>query len=254
MLSADDYDRLAPMSLPGYEALHEIAACSLAVHLDPHLTKDILLVGVGTGQELKHVLPLSEHWRFTVIDPNREHLDAARVRAEELGGARRITFVESTLEEASLPQRYDAAFALLVSSFLPTLEKKFVFFQALRDAVRPGAAVAVADYVGDRGSHEFAQIHEVWRTRWALAGHYSPEQIAATETSLLGGGTAGSSPLLHPVTNSEYQELLLGASLLRSTELFRSLLVSLLLSEAAGPPRGMDHRMIEKASSSSQES
>src|SRR4029453_17776194 len=49
---AAEYDRQARIALAGYEAMHELTACCLAAALGTGTEQSLLIVGVGTGQEI----------------------------------------------------------------------------------------------------------------------------------------------------------------------------------------------------------
>lgn len=83
---AADYERTSRITLAGYDACHELAACMLVASLESGGTKRILIGGAGgTAQEIINLARLEPGWRFVGIDPSLPMLDAARDRLQQAG-------------------------------------------------------------------------------------------------------------------------------------------------------------------------
>src|SRR5262247_2794224 len=105
---AAEYDAQVRIALAGYEAMHELTACCLTAALGPGGEKSVLVVGVGTGQEIMTIGRHEPHWRFTAVDPSPPMIAIARERLAATGLLRR-TDLRACGVEALPADRHDAA-------------------------------------------------------------------------------------------------------------------------------------------------
>src|SRR4249920_3703291 len=77
---AASYDDDVRAAIPGYEWLHETAAALLHNAL-PEQAR-LLLVGVGTGEEILRLAPDHPGWRITAVDSAAAMIDVARRKVE----------------------------------------------------------------------------------------------------------------------------------------------------------------------------
>jgi tRNA (cmo5U34)-methyltransferase len=82
------------------------------------------VVGAGGGAEIERFLPDNPDWRVTGVDPSREMLDLARVKADRLGVADRVTLIQGSVDDVPVDRRFDAATCLFVLHFLPDDAKR----------------------------------------------------------------------------------------------------------------------------------
>src|SRR5215475_1780033 len=86
---AAEYDAQVRIALAGYEAMHELTACCLTAALGAGSEKSVLVVGVGTGQEIVTIGRHEPYWRFTAVDPSPPMIAIARERLVEAGMLKR---------------------------------------------------------------------------------------------------------------------------------------------------------------------
>ena len=67
-VATSEYDHMAQMALPGYEAMHTMTKSILRSHL-PELT-NLLIVGAGSGMELVEVSKGNSQWQMLGVDPS----------------------------------------------------------------------------------------------------------------------------------------------------------------------------------------
>lgn len=161
--SAADYDIRIARLVPGYELLHGLTACMLAVHLPPTEAADILIAGLGTGRELADLAARGPGWRFTAVDPSSAMLEAARARAAAGGYADRLTMHAMEMQAYALPAPHDAAIALLAAHFVADDGSRAAFLKALAQPLRTGAPLLLVDLADPSGAFRAAYGN------WALA-------------------------------------------------------------------------------------
>lgn len=123
----DGYDDHIRKLIPGYELIHLQVHALLKIYA-PQQAK-ILVVGCGTGYELRYLAEQFPDWVFTAIDPAPNMIEKAQQYIEDLGLSYQIKFVQGdTSVLSSLNESFDVALAILVSHFVPN-NKKRLFFQ-----------------------------------------------------------------------------------------------------------------------------
>jgi len=160
---------------PGYDILHELTGVVLGALLGDEAS--ILVAGAGLGREIEVLAGLHPKWRFTGFDPSAEMLGEAERRIARAGIGNRVTLVEGSIDAVADDLRFDGALSLLVMHFLPDMAEtggKRSFLGGLAARLRPGAALAIADIQGERGSEDLERIMAAWR-RWKLHTGMDPE-------------------------------------------------------------------------------
>lgn len=66
-IPASEYDRMAQMSIPGYEAIHQMVLAFLRFKL-PEIA-NLLIVGAGSGMELVTFGRGNSQWQLLGLDP-----------------------------------------------------------------------------------------------------------------------------------------------------------------------------------------
>ena len=125
-----DFDALARQQIPGYSSLARLSVSLLAGYpsLQPSGSQ-VLVVGCGTGAELREAQGLRPDWALTGVDPAASLLDEARRR---LGtAAKQVRWVDSRVEDLPGEASYGAAIAVLVLQELPDDGAKLAFLSAL---------------------------------------------------------------------------------------------------------------------------
>ena len=109
----------------------------------------VLVVGCGTGAELREAQGLRPDWALTGVDPAASLLDEARRR---LGtAAQQVRWVDSRVEDLPGEASYGAAIAVLVLQELPDDGAKLAFLSALARLLQPGAPLVLVDVLAGFG-------------------------------------------------------------------------------------------------------
>ena len=145
-----DLDALARQQIPGYSSLARLSVSLLAGYpaLQPPGSQ-VLVVGCGTGAELREAQSIRPDWALTGVDPAASMLDEARRR---LGGsAEQVRWVDSRVEDLAGEASYGAAIAVLVLQELPDDGSKLAFLSALARLLQPGAPLVLVDVLAGSG-------------------------------------------------------------------------------------------------------
>ena len=145
-----DLDALARQQIPGYSSLARLSVSLLAGYpsLQPSGSQ-VLVVGCGTGAELREAQGLRPDWALTGVDPAASLLDEARRR---LGtAAQQVRWVDSRVEDLPGEASYGAAIAVLVLQELPDDGAKLAFLSALARLLQPGAPLVLVDVLAGFG-------------------------------------------------------------------------------------------------------
>ena len=129
----ESYDEHIRKLIPGYELIHLQVNALLKTYAPQHA--NILVVGCGTGHELRYLAKQFPQWTFTAIDPAPNMLEKAKalLAAENLG--QNIRFIQTdTSGLKDLKQKFDVALSILVSHFIPETAK-IAYFQEIYHAL-----------------------------------------------------------------------------------------------------------------------
>ncbi|BAY86692.1 hypothetical protein NIES267_62030 [Calothrix parasitica NIES-267] len=75
-IAGSEYDEMARLVLPGYEAMHQMALACLRAKLPDEA--NLLVVGAGTGMELVKFAEGNSNWKILGVDPSENN--TARLR------------------------------------------------------------------------------------------------------------------------------------------------------------------------------
>lgn len=129
----ESYDEHIRKLIPGYELIHLQVNALLKTYAPQHA--NILVVGCGTGHELRYLAKQFPQWTFTAIDPAPNMLEKAKalLAAENLD--QNIRFIQTdTSGLKDLKQKFDVALSILVSHFIPETAKT-AYFQEIYHAL-----------------------------------------------------------------------------------------------------------------------
>lgn len=163
--------------VPGFDALHRMAAILLAEHAP--VDANVLVLGAGGGLELKAFAAAQPGWHFTGVDPAAPMLDLAR---QTLGpAASRVHLIEGYIDAAPAGP-FDAAACLLTLHFLARDERVQTLI-GIHERLRPGAPLVVA--------HSSFPQDKTDRTRWldryaafAIASDADPIQVEQARSAV----------------------------------------------------------------------
>ncbi len=171
---AKRYDDTVRKVIPGYETLHAMAHILLEEILNPDA--HLLIVGVGTGEEIERLAPHHPGWRFTGIDPAQPMLDQARLRLGAGNLLERCELICGRVEDLDPALSFDGATCLLVMHFLKDDGTKAQLLSGIAKRLKPGAPLLLADLHGASDNERFARMLAGW-TRWQLAHGIDPNEV-----------------------------------------------------------------------------
>ena len=179
------YAEGAARQVPGLRDLHRMAAILLAERAGADA--NLLILGAGGGLELRAFADLQPGWRFTGIDPSAEMLAAAGPVIGPHAG--RVTLKQGYVADAP-PGPFDGAACLLVLHFLPEAERLHTL-TALRQRLRPGAALVVAHHSFPQGAEQARWLDRY--AAFAVQSGVAPDKARAGAQAI-----ADRLPLLSP--------------------------------------------------------
>ncbi|MBZ6076214.1 class I SAM-dependent methyltransferase [Microvirga puerhi] len=210
---AGEYDRQSRIALAGYDACHELTACMLSSTLGSGAPAQILVAGVGTGQEILSIAPFEPLWHFTAVDPAAPMMEVAKTRLAEANLTERTTLHLGYVEDLPEDARFDAATLIGVLHHLPGDAAKKKILSSLASRLKPGGAFVLAGNCFSYQSHP--RLLKAWRQRWIMQGA-SAEAADAKLAKIL----AGADP---PHSEEAIAELLDEAGFEPPTRFFASL-------------------------------
>jgi tRNA (cmo5U34)-methyltransferase len=173
---AQGYDQRIRKAIPGYEALHSMAATLL--QLDLQQDARILIVGAGTGAEILTLSAAHPQWQLTGVDPSPEMVAIAQQQVIENGLSDRVQLHLGFTHELPESELYDAATLMLVMHFVPDNGEKLQLLQSIAQRLKPRAPLILADIYGNKTSAQFAHLMAAWKHRM-LALALPPEKVGA---------------------------------------------------------------------------
>ncbi len=133
----EGYDEHIRKLIPGYELIHQ----NIHAILKTYLTENahVLVVGCGTGYELKYLSQTFPAWSFTAIDPSETMTVKAKQLLKQQNLDQNIKFIQGdTSVLSSMELKFDAALSILVSHFVPTAAK-LKFFSEIAESLKEDA-------------------------------------------------------------------------------------------------------------------
>jgi tRNA (cmo5U34)-methyltransferase len=169
--------REAQRFIPGVDALYDIVRAILDARLCAGAR--VLIVGAGGGREIEALLASPNNYRLAGVDPSADMLAVA---GAFVGNATdRVELVKGFVDAIDAPP-FDAATACLVMHFLPDNGAKLAFLRAVRQRLKPGAPLVLADVsFDDRAA--FEALHGGLTRHAAILGLPPELPIAAREAT-----------------------------------------------------------------------
>ncbi len=165
-VQARDYDAQIRRFIPQYEQM--IAA---AVGL---VRGDIIDLGSGTGALAAAILAAHPTARVKCVDIDPAMLETARERLAPF--AERAELVHASFDAALPP--CDAVVASLALHHVPELDRKRALYTRIREALRPGGCLIIADATVHEQGREREHAFEIWSQWMAQHGIAQPEANA----------------------------------------------------------------------------
>ncbi|MEM9387943.1 MAG: class I SAM-dependent methyltransferase [Pseudomonadota bacterium] len=166
--------------VPGYDAMHTMAAQLIAEHAGPDAR--ILVLGAGGGLETASFARLQPGWRFVGVDPHEAMLEQARITLREAGVLDRVELTCGYMRD-SPPGPFDGASCLLTLHFLEGEDAKRDALTAIRERLPRGARLVLVDLCLDRDAPDFDMRRDRY-ARFALNAGADAADVATTRARL----------------------------------------------------------------------
>jgi tRNA (cmo5U34)-methyltransferase len=151
--------------IPGYDLSHAMAAVLLRDRIGER--GRILVIGAGGGAELSVFASECAGWSFVGVDPSAQMLERARHKVEAVGAAARVSFVQGHIED-SPRERFDAATAFLVLTFIPDDGRRLAALREIHSRLVPGGAFLMIHGCTEMGTPRFEEdlrLYGAWGRR-----------------------------------------------------------------------------------------
>jgi len=164
-----EYEDLASTVIPGYKELF-VATLALLQQRLPEEAR-VLIVGCGTGREIKVFAPGAPRWHFDAVDPAIEMIRWTDQLARSIGVEDRVTLHHAFTHELDLSYRFDGATIINVMHFMPDDGNKDRLIESVVERVRPGGSVMLFDLHGDQNQEYFQLFFDAWISYMDLRGY-----------------------------------------------------------------------------------
>lgn len=140
---AAKYNKFVETWIPNY---HYFLDC-LPNLLEDTISKKLLVVGCGTGNEIERFIKTSNEWEVLGIDPSKEMINQA---IDKLKQHKNVILVEGLISDLAEEKKYDAATLLLVLHFLEDNGNKANLLKDIAKRLVSGSKLIILDITGDR--------------------------------------------------------------------------------------------------------
>lgn len=178
-VATNEYDKMAQIALPGYEAMHIMALSCLRSHLPK--TANLLIVGAGTGMELVK-FGSNPEWQMLGVDPSSNMLAIAQQKIQQHGLSEQVKLFQGYTHDLPDTVLYDAATCILVSHFLPDDGSKLALLQSIAQRLKSSAAFILVDVFGEKNTPEFERMASIVQVYWEEMGMPPQKCLELLET------------------------------------------------------------------------
>ena len=172
--NATKYEGLARTAVFCYDQLFLMVLSLLAENQNE--SADVLVVGCGTGMELKTFGDLMPNWSITGVDPSEEMIKLSKAKLDEYKLNDRIMLHQGFVESLPEEEKYDYATLIFVLRFIQNAEDKKSLFRSIANKLKPGAKFIIIDQYGDPGNVEFKYMSDTWKNFMKFSGS-PPEMV-----------------------------------------------------------------------------
>jgi len=173
-------------SVPGYDALIEIAAAALEQAVPQ--AASILVVGPGLGEELVPLLTALPQSSFTLLEPSAQMRAACTREIDAAGAAARCELIARSVEPGVDPLGgpFDTVVSHNVLHLMPP-ERQLALLQTLATCVSPGGALVLSAYSEPENASGFEALLTIARTRLRQRGlpEAMIEQVMASRNTVV---------------------------------------------------------------------
>ena len=169
--NAAAYEELARKAVFGYDQLFTMVLSLLAN--DEAEFGNVLVVGCGTGMELKTFGTLMPNWRITGVDPSEEMIKHSKAKVDEYKLNDRVSLHQGFVDGLPEDEEYNFATLIFVLRFIQDTEDQKSLFRNIFKRLKPGAKIIIIDQYGDPDSVEFNYMSESWKNFMKLSGSLS---------------------------------------------------------------------------------
>jgi tRNA (cmo5U34)-methyltransferase len=213
-VSASEYDSMARMALPGYEAMHTMALACLRSHLPEKA--NLLIVGAGTGMELVRFAKGNREWQMLGVDPSANMLAVAQEKIQQHNLSEQVKLFQGYTHDLPATTLYDAATSILVMHFIPDDGGKLAFLQSIAQRLQSSAVLILVDVFGETNTREFEQTVSYVKKYWEEMG-IPPQKMAQLLERINNG--------VHLITETRELELLQQAGFNNAMQFYTGLWV-----------------------------
>ncbi|MGK4001573.1 methyltransferase [Sorangium sp. So ce1036] len=173
------YDGHVRLSIAGYDAMQQVIAEVIVAALPDTEAASLLMIGVGTGSEVKPYARLAGAGvRFTGVDPSPEMLAVAREKLAAEGLLERTSLHACALRDLARGPLFDGAQMIGVLHHVPGDEARLELLREIAGRLKPGAPFVIGVRVGDDPLLMAAE------TQRLLAAGRPPEAVAQRQAAL----------------------------------------------------------------------
>ncbi|PMB32992.1 SAM-dependent methyltransferase [Fischerella thermalis CCMEE 5319] len=174
-VAVSEYDNMARMALPGYEAMHTMVLACLRSHLPEKA--NLLIVGAGTGMELVRFAKGNREWQMLGVDPSANMLAVAQEKIQQHHLSEQVQLFQGYTHDLPTTTLYNAATSILVMHFIPDDGGKLAFLQSIAQRLQSSAVFILVDVFGKTNTREFEQTISFVKKYWAEMG-IPPQKMA----------------------------------------------------------------------------
>lgn len=167
-IAGSEYDDMAPLVLPGYEAMHQMTLACLRAKLP--VEANLLVVGAGTGMELVKFCQGNSKWQILGVDPSENMLAVAKDKIQRYGLSEQVKLFRGYTNDLADTPIYDAATSILVMHFIPDDGSKLAFLQSIARRMKLSSSFILVDVFGEKGTDDFQQMIALMNKFWQQTG------------------------------------------------------------------------------------
>ncbi|WP_414621674.1 class I SAM-dependent methyltransferase [Calothrix sp. CCY 0018] len=179
-MAGSEYDEIAPLALPGYEAMHQMTLACLRAKLFDEA--NLLVVGAGTGMELVRFGKGNSKWQILGVDPSENMLAVAKNKIEQYGLSEQVKLFQGYTNDLPDTPIYDAATSILVMHFIPDDGGKLAFLQSIAQRMKSSSTFILVDVFGEKGTDDFQEMISLVKKLWEETGITEAKKAEILET------------------------------------------------------------------------